>query len=149
MNSDDGRLFGNNSRTCGVEGGTQQALPVGGGNASPYIETIAGALYPTAIDVTKVRAAHRPLVTERAMREADGNSALYTDLEKEVLDYAQAIVRSEQAACRRLRESLQKTFSADALIELTALIAYQAMSALFNVALEIPPHGFCQVKKKS
>jgi alkylhydroperoxidase family enzyme len=57
------------------------------------------------------------------------------------------IVRSEKEEFQEIFKSLQKTFSDDALIEMTALISYQAMSALFNAALEIQPHGFCQMRK--
>lgn len=38
-------------------------------------ETPAGAMYEHAIDLAKVRAAHHPLVRERAMWDADGNAA--------------------------------------------------------------------------
>ncbi|MBI2345413.1 MAG: hypothetical protein HYV03_00675 [Deltaproteobacteria bacterium] len=41
----------------------------------PAIETIGGARYPDAIDLAKVRDAHRPLATERKVVEADGNTA--------------------------------------------------------------------------
>ncbi len=39
------------------------------------IETAAGALYPSIIDLEKVRAAHKPFTLERNIVDADGNSA--------------------------------------------------------------------------
>ena len=39
--------------------------------------------------------------------------------------------------------TLRQHFSDDAIIELTALIAYQNMSSKFNAALGVPAQGFC------
>lgn len=38
---------------------------------------------------------------------------------------------------------LREHFSDDAIIELTALIAFQNLSSKFNAALQVPPQGFC------
>lgn len=72
-------------------------------------------------------------------------NALYDAKERLILDYATAVVRSDQAGCTRLLNQLGHFFVSDALIELTALITHQAMSALFNAALGITPHGFCKI----
>jgi alkylhydroperoxidase family enzyme len=40
---------------------------------------------------------------------------------------------------------LRQYFSEDAIIELSALIAFQNLSSKFNAALEVPPQGFCAV----
>jgi hypothetical protein len=40
-------------------------------------------------------------------------------------------------------DALRRHFSDDAIIELTALIAYQNMSSKFNAALGVPSQGFC------
>jgi hypothetical protein len=36
-------------------------------------------------------------------------------------------------------------FDEDAIVELTALIAFQNMSSKFNSALAVPPQGFCRL----
>ncbi len=41
----------------------------------------------------------------------------------------------------RLRAHLDE----DAIVELTALIAFQNMSSRLNAALDVPPQGFCKV----
>jgi alkylhydroperoxidase family enzyme len=48
-------------------------------------------------------------------------------------------INSEPALIARLRQH----FSDDAIIELTALIAYQNLSSKFNAALDVPAQGFC------
>ncbi len=42
-------------------------------------------------------------------------------------------------------EGLKLHFDDDALVELTALIAFQNLSSKFNAALDIPPQGFCNL----
>lgn len=74
--------------------------------------------------------------------------ALYNDEERLLLHYAKAVVQSDTPSCVALQSRLQKIFSGDAIIELTGLITHQAMSAMFNCALGIDPHGFCQVRGK-
>jgi hypothetical protein len=40
---------------------------------------------------------------------------------------------------------LKRQFDDDAIIELTALIAFQNMSSKLNTALDVPPQGFCRL----
>ena len=70
---------------------------------------------------------------------------LFSGDEKKLLSYAEAVITSDQNACATLQSELKKILSDEGVIELTALIAHQAMSALFNSALGIEPHGFCGV----
>ena len=44
---------------------------------------------------------------------------------------------------------LKKHFNDDQIIELTAIIAFENLSAKFNAALEVPSQGFCQLSKIS
>jgi len=46
-------------------------------------------------------------------------------------------------------ERLKQHFDDDAVIELTALIAFQNMSSKFNSALGVPAQGFCRVPKSA
>ncbi len=74
------------------------------------------------------------------------NHSLYNDEERLFLNYAKAVVQSDKTSCAALQGELHKFLNEDAIIELTGLITHQAMSAMFNGALGIEPHGFCQVK---
>lgn len=45
-------------------------------------------------------------------------------------------------------ERLKRHFHDDAIIELTALIAFQNLSSKFNSALGVPAQGFCQIPRR-
>ena len=72
-------------------------------------------------------------------------SPLFSEEEKAALAYAEAITYSDrqpdQACSRRLREY----YDDDAIIELTALVAFQNLSSKFNASLEVEPQGFCNL----
>lgn len=71
-------------------------------------------------------------------------SGLFSETEALALHYAEQI--SDHTACvsDAVFETLKKHFSEGAIIELTALIAFQNMSSKFNSALGIEPQGFCK-----
>lgn len=72
-------------------------------------------------------------------------SVLFTDAEKSALAYAEAVTDSTRRSDAALIARLQQHFSDDAIVELTALIAYQNMSSKFNAALGVPAQGFCRM----
>ncbi len=72
------------------------------------------------------------------------DSALFDEREKAALHYAEAMTYSERRNDAALMARLKQHFSDDAIIELTALIAYQNMSSKFNAALGVPAQGFCE-----
>ena len=72
-------------------------------------------------------------------------SALYTDREKAALSYAEAVTHSNQQPSATHFERLHAHFHDDAIIELTALIAFQNLSSKFNAALGVEPQGFCSL----
>ncbi|MBI2337146.1 MAG: carboxymuconolactone decarboxylase family protein [Deltaproteobacteria bacterium] len=74
------------------------------------------------------------------------NNPLYSDKEKLILSYAEAVVHSDKTFGSECQRELKKFLNDDAIIELTGLITHQAMSAMFNSALGIEPHGFCQTR---
>lgn len=76
------------------------------------------------------------------------NHPLYSEEERLILMYAEAVVRSDKIGCSESQKQLKKFLGDDAIIELTGLITHQAMSAMFNCALGIEPHGFCQTRGK-
>jgi len=72
-------------------------------------------------------------------------SDLFTERERTALRYAEAVTYSNRRTDAALIEALRKHFDNDAIVELTALIAYQNMSSKFNAALGVPAQGFCAV----
>lgn len=71
-------------------------------------------------------------------------SPLFDARQKTALAYAEAMTRSDRGVDDALMERLKACFDDDAIIELTALIAFQNMSSKFNAALAVAPQGFCQ-----
>lgn len=75
------------------------------------------------------------------------DSELFDERERLALDYAEAMTQSDRRVDDGAYSRLKKYFDDDAVIELTALIAFQNMSSKFNSALAVPPQGFCQLPK--
>jgi AhpD family alkylhydroperoxidase len=75
-------------------------------------------------------------------------SDTFTGREKAALRYAEAMTDSNRRTGAALIESLRQHFDDDAIVELTALIAYQNMSSKFNAALGVPAQGFCAVSDR-
>lgn len=65
--------------------------------------------------------------------------------ERLALEYAETMTRSELSVSDELAARLRGHFGEQALIELTALIAFQNLSAKFNAALDIPSQGLCRL----
>jgi AhpD family alkylhydroperoxidase len=87
------------------------------------------------------RGANAAKLAELARFEA---SALFSDREKAALAYAEAITRDSRPGPEHFAR-LRKHFDDDAIVELTALVAFQNASSKFNAALDIEPQGFCAV----
>ena len=75
-------------------------------------------------------------------------SNLFDERERIALEYAEAITRSDLGVTDELMARLQRQFADDAIVELTALIAFQNLSSKFNAALAVPPQGFCQLPER-
>jgi AhpD family alkylhydroperoxidase len=71
------------------------------------------------------------------------DSAAFSEREKAALRYAEAVTDSRRGSDAAMVAALREHFDDDAIIELTALIAYQNMSSKFNAALGVPAQGFC------
>lgn len=83
---------------------------------------------------------------DKALALSDWRSAtLFSDRERLALEYAEAMTCTPPAVCDELFERLRAVFSAEAIVELTAVISFQNMSARFNNALGADAHGFCTV----
>lgn len=101
------------------------------------------------VDINSATALKRDISEEKlSLLSSFEDSALYTAREKAALSYAESVTYSDRQPTdddfRRLREH----FDDDAIIELTALIAFQNLSSKFNAALGVEPQGFCAVKQQ-
>ena len=72
-------------------------------------------------------------------------STLFTDKEKAALAYTEAVTYSNQETEQKHFDRLREHFDDDAIIELTALIAFQNLSSKFNASLAVAPQGFCNI----
>ncbi|MBS0289645.1 MAG: carboxymuconolactone decarboxylase family protein [Proteobacteria bacterium] len=73
-------------------------------------------------------------------------SPVFTESEKAALDYAEKATLTNQKPDEACFNQLKQHFSEEAIMELTALIAFQNMSTKFNSALDIDSQGFCKLK---
>jgi len=76
-------------------------------------------------------------------------SDLYSDKERVVLEYTEAVTYSDQQVSDELIQRLKEFFDGDGIVELTGLIAFQNLSSKFNSALDVPAQGFCKVPSKN
>ena len=68
-------------------------------------------------------------------------SPLYTEAERVALEYADAITLSDREVTDELFARLRRFYEDDALVELTAVIAWENASSKFNRALRIGSQG--------
>ena len=71
------------------------------------------------------------------------DSDLFDARERTALDYAEAVTLSDRQVDDALMAAVKARFDDDAVLELTALIAFQNLSSKFNAALGVPAQGFC------
>ena len=105
---------------------------------------------PFCVDLNSNTLLKRGLSEEKLLAlEEWRESALFDDRERTALDYAEAVTRSDLEVDDALFERLHRHFDEDAIVELTALIAFQNLSSKFNAALGVPPQGFCRLPRKA
>lgn len=75
-------------------------------------------------------------------------SPLFDERQKAALAYAEAMTRTDAGVDDPLMARVKAWFDDSAVIELTALIAFQNMSSKFNAALDVAPQGFCRLPQK-
>lgn len=96
------------------------------------------------IDANSLRLAERCGALEKVQAVSDWQaSALFTQQERAALAYAEAVTATPPRADEAIRTALKRHFTEDAITEMTALIAFQNLSARFNAALDIPAQGLC------
>jgi len=99
---------------------------------------------PFCIDLNSATCLKRNVSEEKLLALPQfAQSALFDESEKAALQYAETMTDSNRHSDPALIAKLQQYFSDDAIIEITALIAYQNMSSKFNAALGVPAQGFC------
>ncbi|MHB9139375.1 MAG: carboxymuconolactone decarboxylase family protein [Victivallaceae bacterium] len=76
-------------------------------------------------------------------------SPLFDERIKAALAYAVAVTVTGSRVDDKLMARLKKHFDDDAIIELTALIAFQNLSSKFNAALDVAAQGFCNIPPPS
>jgi alkylhydroperoxidase family enzyme len=77
-----------------------------------------------------------------------GTSPLFTPLERQVLAYADGMTISGRDTGDGAFAALRAHFSPEALVELTAHIAFENFRSRFNHALRIEAQGFCRVPRR-
>lgn len=70
-------------------------------------------------------------------------SPLFDERTRAALAYAEAMTRTDLGIDDALMTRLRRHFDDDAIIELTAVVAFQNMSSKFNAALGVQAQGFC------
>jgi alkylhydroperoxidase family enzyme len=79
--------------------------------------------------------------------EAYATDPVFTPLERLVLQYADGMTISGQDVSDELFAGLRRHFSEEAIVELTAHVAFENFRSKFNHALRIEAQGFCRIGK--
>lgn len=96
------------------------------------------------VDLNGALALEREVSAEKLATLADfADSALYSEREKAGLAFAEAMTDSRIGVNDATFDALRVHFDEQAILELTALVAFQNLSSKFNAALAIPPTGLC------
>ncbi len=80
--------------------------------------------------------------------EEYATSALYDEGDRAALQYADAITLSERDVDEEIFERVRGCFGEDAVVELTAVIAWENASSKFNRALRVPSQGLWKQKDR-
>ena len=96
------------------------------------------------IDANSLRLAERSGALDKVQAVSQWrDAALFNEQERAALAYAEAVTATPPRADEAIRTALKRHFTEDAITEMTALIAFQNLSARFNAALDIPAQGLC------
>lgn len=75
-------------------------------------------------------------------------SPLYSDAERAALEYADSMTITGREVPDELFEKVRRFYDEDALVELTATIAWENASSKFNRALRVPSQELWRRKKR-
>lgn len=99
---------------------------------------------PFCVDVNASTALKRGVSEQKLLAIATfRDSALFSAREKSALAYAETMTYTGARPSAEELEIRREHFDEEAIIELTALIAFQNLSSKFNAALQVLPQGFC------
>lgn len=73
------------------------------------------------------------------------HSDYFSEQEQAVLTYTEAMTITGQNVSDEMLTTLTTWYSSDDIVELTALVSFQNLSAKFNTALDVPAQGFCSL----
>ncbi|MBK4714223.1 carboxymuconolactone decarboxylase family protein [Enterobacteriaceae bacterium YMB-R22] len=100
------------------------------------------------IDANSLRLAERSGALDKAQAVSEWReSPLFCDEERAALAYAEAVTATPPQVTEEIKAQMRRYFSDAAITEMTALIAFQNLSARFNAALAIPAQGLCAAFK--
>lgn len=98
------------------------------------------------VDLNSATLLKRGVALEKVEALSDWrDSALFDDRERAALEFAEAVTLGSATIDEGVSGRLQRLFDQDAIVELTALIAFQNLSSKFNAALGVPSQGFCRI----
>jgi AhpD family alkylhydroperoxidase len=96
-------------------------------------------------DLNRSRALERGVTAEQLEAlEHHAVSPLFGAREKAALAFADAVTATGAPVPPAVRQAVRTAFTDDAIVELSALVAFQNMSSRFNAALDVPAEGFCK-----
>ncbi|MDX6022547.1 carboxymuconolactone decarboxylase family protein [Scandinavium sp. V105_16] len=102
------------------------------------------------IDANTLRLAQRCHALEKVQAVAHWqDSTLFSDAERAALAYADGMTATPPVISDDQKATLKRFYADDAICEMTALVAFQNLSARFNAALDIPSQGLCDTQGKS
>jgi alkylhydroperoxidase family enzyme len=103
------------------------------------------------MDINASRGMHEGMTAAQlADLEHYASSPLFSQRERLALTYAERMTRSDQEVDEALFASLQEEFvTPAAMVELTALVAFENFRSKFNHALLIESNGLCRLNTPS
>ena len=100
------------------------------------------------IDANSLRLAERSGALDKVQAVSDWpDSDLFSEQERAALAYAEAVTATPPRVDEAIKTALKRHFTDEVITEMTALIAFQNLSARFNAALDIPAQGLCATFK--
>ncbi|MGF1684787.1 carboxymuconolactone decarboxylase family protein [Photobacterium minamisatsumaniensis] len=98
------------------------------------------------VDANGMRLAERCDSEEKIKSLANWqHSELFEEQERAVLRYTETMTITGQRVTENMLDTLKQWYDEDTIVELTALISFQNLSAKFNTALDVPEQGFCSL----
>jgi len=74
------------------------------------------------------------------------DSTLFTDLERDALEYAERMTITGEKVSEELWTRLRRHFTEPQMVELTAAVALENFRSKFNVPLGVQAQGFCLLR---